>query len=122
MTGREVLMAAAGLLGESEDGMRYYEQFALVYLNQLLADCLRETNALRVRDGLDELRVPLQMQSLEQEVPGEEAMIRECFPYGFAALCICDDDREKFNWLSAEFSARLDLHCPAAQFAIEELY
>lgn len=49
-------------------------------------------------------------------------MVRECFPYGLAALFICDDDREKFNWLGAEFAARLDRHCPAAQFAVKELY
>lgn len=122
MTGRECFLAAINLLGEQEEGAAYYEAFALRALNQLLNNCLREINALRQADGLDELRVAPQLAALGDEIEADEAMVRECFPYGLAALFICDDDREKFNWLGAEFAARLDRHCPAAQFAVKELY
>lgn len=122
MTGRECFLAAINLLGEQEEGAAYYEAFALRALNQLLNNCLREINALRQADGLDELRVAPQLAALGDEMEADEAMVRECFPYGLAALFICDDDREKFNWLGAEFAARLDRHCPAAQFVVKELY
>ncbi len=122
MTGRECFLAAMNLLGEQEEGAAYYEQFACGALNQLLANCLREINALRQAAEQEELRVPQQIQALEDALEADEAMVRECFPYGLAALLICDDDREKFNWLGTEFAMRLDRHCPAAQFAVKELY
>ncbi|MBS6546414.1 MAG: hypothetical protein KH319_03445 [Butyricicoccus pullicaecorum] len=122
MTGRECFLAAMNLLGEQEEGAAYYEQFACGALNQLLANCLREINALRQAAGQEALRVPPQIQALEDALEADEAMVRECFPYGLAALLICDDDREKFNWLGTEFAMRLDRHCPAAQFAVKELY
>lgn len=122
MTGKECFLAAMNLLGEQEEGAAYYKAFALGALNQLLNNCLREINALRQVDGQDTLRVAPQIAALEDTIEADEAMVRECFPYGLAALFICDDDREKFNWLGAEFAARLDRHCPAAQFAVKELY
>ena len=115
-------MAAMNLLSEQEEGAAYYETFALGAINQLLANCLREINALRRADGQEELRTAPQLTALEDQIEAEEAMVRECFPYGLAALLICDEDHDKFNWLGAEFAARLDLHCPAAQFAVKELY
>lgn len=122
MTGRECFQAAMNLLGEREEGAAYYETFALGALNQLLANCLREINALRYAEGQEVLRVAPQLAALEDEIGAGEAMVRECFPYGLAALLVCDEDHEKFNWLGAEFAARLDLHCPAAQFLVKELY
>ena len=122
MTGRECFLAAMNLLNEQEEGAAYYEQFAPGALNQLLANCLREVNALRSADGLDELRTAPRLAALEEELGVPETMARECFPYGLAALLICDEDHDKFNWLGAEFAARLDRHCPAGQFAVKELY
>ena len=122
MTGRECFLAAMNLLNEQEEGAAYYEPFARGALNQLLANCLREINALRQADGQDALRIAPQLDSLDAPIEAGEAMVRECFPYGLAALLVCDEDHEKFNWLGAEFAARLDLHCPAAQFAVRELY
>lgn len=122
MTGRACFDAAMNLLAEQEDGAVYYQQFALGALNQLLANCLREINALRQASGQEERKTAPVLEALEGEIEGDEAMVRECFPYGLAALLICDEDHERFNWLGAEFAARLDRHCPAGQFAIKELY
>ena len=122
MTGKECFLAAMNLLSEQGEGAAYYETFALGALNQLLANCLREINALRQADEQEPLRVAPRLDALTDEIDAGEAMVRECFPYGLAALLICDEDHEKFNWLGAEFAARLDMHCPAAQFAIKELY
>lgn len=122
MTGKECFDAAINLLAEQEAGAGYYRQFALGALNQLLANCLREINALRQANGHEVRKIPARLGALEEEIEADEAMVRECFPYGLAALLICDEDHERFNWLGAEFAARLDRHCPAAQFAIQELY
>lgn len=122
MTGKECFLAAMNLLGEQEEGAAYYETFALGALRQLMNNCLREINALRQADGKEELRIAPQPGALEDALDADEAMVRECFPYGLAALLVCDEDHEKFNWLGSEFAARLDRHCPAAQFLVKELY
>ena len=122
MTGNECFAAAMNLLNEQEEGYHYYQQFALGCLNQLLANCLREINALRTAQQMEPLRIPPKLDLLDAEIPADEAMLRECFPYGLAALLICDEDKNRFNWLGSEFAARLDYHCPASQFAIKELY
>ena len=51
MTGTACFQAALGLLGETPDSGIYYEQFALGALNQLLANSLREINAVRAAQG-----------------------------------------------------------------------
>lgn len=122
MTGKECFDAALNLLAEQEAGAGYYQQFALGALNQLLANCLREINALRQVDGRAPSKTPPRMAAMDEEIQADEAMVRECFPYGLAALLICDEDHERFNWLGAEFAARLDRHCPAVQFAVQEIY
>ena len=122
MTGKECFDAAMNLLTEQEAGAGYYLQFALGALNQLLANCLREINALREADGQAVLKAPPRLERMEDALDADAAMVAECFPYGLAALLICDEDRERFNWLGAEFAARLDRHCPASQFAVKELY
>lgn len=111
MTGKECFLAAMNLLGEQEEGAAYYETFALGALRQLMNNCLREINALRQADGKEELRIAPQPGALEDALDADEAMVRECFPYGLAALLVCDEDHEKFNWLGQRVrrAARLPL-------------
>lgn len=120
MTGRECFQAALNLLGEREEDAAYYEQFAPGAINQLLADCLRENNAQRQSRGLEPLAAAPRLTALDEELEIDEAAARECFPYGLAALLVCDDDREKFNWLSTEFAARMQYHCPAVQTEVKD--
>lgn len=122
MTGSECYQAALTLLAETAESAGYYDGFAVGGLNQLLANCRWEIRALCERDGLPPPAGPLRIDGLEEALPADDAMVRECFPYGLAALLICDDDKAKFNWCASEFAERLSRHCPASLTPIEEMY
>lgn len=121
MTGSACYQAALALLGETTDSALYYEQFAVPSLNQLLANCLREINAKRDVDGLPAFAAPPRIATLNEELPADDALAAECFPYGLAALLTCDDDKDKFNWAGSEFATRLLSHCPAMETAVQEM-
>lgn len=122
MTGTECYQAALALLAETTDSAGYYDKFALYGMNQLLANCFRENNALREQAALEPFSQPPRMEHISEEIPADEAMAAECFPYGLAALLVCEDDKAKFNWCAAEFSERLARHCPASLLPIGEMY
>ena len=121
MTGLECFRAALNLLSETPESGAYYEQFALGALNQLLVNSLREINAERRANNEDELLVPPRISALGEELPAAEWLVRECFPYGLAALLVADDDKAKFNWAANEYTDRLLLHCPAPFTGIQEM-
>lgn len=121
MTGLECFRAALNLLSETPESGAYYEQFALGALNQLLVNSLREINAERRANNEDELLVPPRISTLGDELPAAEWLVRECFPYGLAALLVADDDKAKFNWAANEYTDRLLLHCPAQFTGIQEM-
>ena len=95
MTGTECYHAALNLLGETPNTGVYYEQFALGALNQLLANSLREINAQRTAQHEPELTVPPRLSALDEELPADDCLAAECFPYGLAALLVADDDKAK---------------------------
>ena len=117
----ECFHAALGLLSETPDSGAYYLTFALGALNQLLAGSLCEINATRAARNEEPFAIPPRLAALEEEIPAEEWLARECFPYGLAALLIADDDKAKFNWASSEYAERLLRHCPAQFTAIQEM-
>lgn len=121
MTGLECFRAALNLLSETPESGAYYEQFALGALNQLLVNSLREINAERRANNEDELLVPPCISALGDKLPAAEWLVRECFPYGLAALLVADDDKAKFNWAANEYTDRLLLHCPAQFTGIQEM-
>lgn len=121
MTGTECFRAALTLLSETPESGVYYEQFALGALNQLLVNSLHEINAERLFSGEAALAVPPRLSSLSDELPAADWLVRECFPYGLAALLVADDDKAKFNWAANEYTDRLLRHCPAQFTAIQEM-
>ncbi len=121
MTGKECYEAALALLGETTDSAGYYDKFALFHLNQVLANCRRELSALSTAAGGPEIAAPPRLSALPDALPAPEALARECFPYGLAALLVCDDDKLKFNWCAAEFADRLQRYCPASLVPMEEM-
>ena len=121
MTGTECFHAALNLLSETPNTGVYYEQFALRALNQLLANSLREINAARAQAGETPFDAPPQLDALTGEIPADDWLARECFPYGLAALLVADDDKAKFNWATTEYAERLLRHCPAQFTAVQEM-
>ena len=121
MTGTECYHAALNLLSETPNTGVYYEQFALGALNQLLTNSLREINALREAQQEAPLAVPPRLTALEEDIPADDWLVSECFPYGLAALLVADDDKAKFNWAASEYAERLLCHCPAQLTAVQEM-
>ena len=121
MTGTECYHAALNLLSETPNTGVYYEQFALGALNQLLTNSLREINALREAQQEAPLTVPPRLNALEEEIPADDHLVSECFPYGLAALLVADDDKAKFNWAASEYAERLLCHCAAQLAAVQEM-
>ncbi|MDO5141506.1 MAG: hypothetical protein Q4D31_00625 [Eubacteriales bacterium] len=121
MTGTACFRAALNLLSETPDSGAYYQAFALGALNQLLTNSLREINADRVAHGQTPHAVPPQLDALDDPIPADDWLVRECFPYGLAALLVADDDKAKFNWAATEYTDRLLRHCPAELTGIQEM-
>ena len=121
MTGTECYHAALNLLSETPNTGVYYEEFALGPLTQLLTNSLREINALREAQQEAPLTVPPRLNALEEDIPADDWLVSECFPYGLAALLVADDDKAKFNWAASEYAERLLCHCPAQLTAVQEM-
>lgn len=121
MTGRELYARAVALLGQNEQDVEYYEEIALELINQLLADYLWEHNALCYAAGRgDYYPCAPELLELEDEIPYEERMVRECFPYGLAAMLVADEDREEYNRMMDALEKRMAYYQPCYETRIRE--
>lgn len=112
MTGREVYQRAVALLGQEERDVAYFQPLALACLNQMLADCLGEQNALCEVQRRHGFVTAPELLTLEDEIPYAERMVGECFPYGLAAMLIAGEDRREYNRLIQEYEERLNKYRP----------
>ena len=120
MTGTELYTRAIALLGLRESEVKYYEELALECLNQLLDDHLWEQNALCAAKGVDGLTTAPEMSALTQNIPYEENMVRECFPYGLAAMLVAEEDHEEYNRMNEEMERRIAYYSPCYEIALQE--
>ncbi|MGN1014443.1 MAG: hypothetical protein ACI4PM_03685 [Butyricicoccus sp.] len=120
MTGEQLYTRAIALLGLRESEVLYYRELAVECLNQLLDDHLWENNALCAAKGEDGWTVAPTVSALGQEIPYEEAMVRECFPYGLAALLIAEEDHEEYNRMNEEMERRMAYYSPCYVTDLEE--
>ncbi|MDO5783822.1 MAG: hypothetical protein Q4P20_02025 [Eubacteriales bacterium] len=124
MTGKQLYEQAVVLLGMETEQVVYLEPLVLGCINQMLNDRLYEQNALQRAQGGDVqhmLATAPALESLEDEVPYEEMFVRECFPYGLAALLVAEDDRTMFNWLMSEYERRAAYYAPCTLTDMQEM-
>lgn len=121
MTGNDLYLRAVNLLGEDVAKSDFYKTFAPGCLNQLMINALREQNSMLVSRGLEPLACAPAVKTLEEEIPFDQGLAWECFPYGLAALLVAEDDKNKFNWLIFEFENRLKAYNKAEFTAIGEM-
>ncbi len=114
MTGRQLYEQAVVLLGLEPEQAAYLETFVSGCINQLLSDRMYEQNALRRSQdtGARMLTAAPALDSLEDEIPYEEMLVRECFPYGLAALLVAEEDHTMFNWMMSEYERRAAYYAP----------
>ncbi len=115
MTGRELYRRAVALLGQDVRDVTHYEGIALEAVNQLLADYLWEQNALCEVYHRKGFVNPPELLSLDDAVPYQERMVRECFPYGLAALLVADEDREEYNRMMDCLEKRMESYRPCCE-------
>ncbi len=118
MTGRELYNQAIVLLGIDTEDVGYLEELATDCINQLLCDRLYEHNALLRQQVQQPDSAAPRIGELDEEVPYQEMLVRECFPYGLAALLIAEDDRTMFNWLNSEYERRAAFYAPCEETSL----
>ena len=116
MTANACYTSALALLGEKENN--YYRQFAPALMNRILCETLPQQNALAANNGQKPSTIAPQIMGLSEELQVPEALAQICFPYRLAALLVNDDDKQKYNWLNAEFYEKLALYSPAEMTSI----
>lgn len=121
MTGRQLYEQALTLLGMEQDHAAYFEEMAMGCMNQLLCDRLYEHNALERAQGGETLLTAPELESLEDTIPYNEMLVRECFPYGLAALLTAEDDHTMFNWMKSEYETRAAYYAPCTLTQLREM-
>ena len=97
--------SALALLSEEKQRVKDYPKFKIALTNQVLAECFDTNNTLRKIEGLEIIpknEMPY-VQSETDTIPYDIRLIRECMPYGLAALLVMDDDKEKCAVFSNQF-------------------
>ena len=97
--------AALALLSEDKQRVKDYPKFKIALTNQIIAECFEINNILRKIDGLEEFskeNIPY-MEAETDVIPYDIGLLRECMPYGLAALLVMDDDKEKCSVFSSQF-------------------
>ena len=97
--------SALALLSEEKQRVKDYPKFKIALTNQVLAECFDTNNTLRKIEGLEIIpknEMPY-VQSETDIIPYDIRLIRECMPYGLAALLVMDDDKEKCAVFSNQF-------------------
>lgn len=122
MTGTEIYERAIALLGLSCKDVSYYKEMAVECLNQMLANTLWQQNALMNAAGGEQFSIAPRMTELDEDIPYEENMVCECYPYGLAALLIAEEDHEEYNRMSYEYELHRQLFMPCYETDIEEAY
>ena len=88
MTGKEVLKLSLNLLFEETDE---YNSAAVSFLNLLIPELFVTEQQIRKAKGLEELSAVPYIESLEDEIPYNEELVRAALPFGLAAHITFDD-------------------------------
>ena len=112
MTGKQLYEQSLSLLGLELEDVSWMESHAVGCINQMLSDHLYEQRTLCYAHGVPAPVIAPTLSSLEEEIPYDEMFVRECFPYGLAALLVAEDDHTMFNWMMSEYERRVTYYAP----------
>lgn len=107
MTGEQLLKRAAALISETDT--EDYKEIALIQINILLDETWKQNNRMRKAAGKDEMTARVDLESLGEEIPWEEELVRSALPWGLAAkLFFEEDDNARLSMFNEEFANRLN--------------
>ena len=92
------------IMGERQDSTDIYEDMYLGVINTVLIDCLGIENAIRKRDGVEEL--PVHIYEDDEPIPYDEELLYNCAVYGVASRLFVDeagDESNKFIFLENNY-------------------
>lgn len=84
MTGKDLYILASSTLYEGDGEDLDSKKFSVPFLNILLQEALPVENGLREAEGAEKLGQAPLLQSLEEDIPYHDRLLRVAIPYGLA--------------------------------------
>lgn len=84
MTGKALYILASSTLYEGENEDLDSKKFSVPFLNILLQEALNVENSIREAEGAELLGQAPLLQSLDDDIPYHDEVVRVAFPYGLA--------------------------------------
>ena len=122
-TAQDVVDIALGLMNDQKANAGGYSEFYLPILNTVLSECKDAENALRYRDGLEELQEAPYLESLGDIIPYRAELVRNVLPYGLGMfLFLGDDENVKATFFSSKYDEGKSKYSPAVYVETGDVY
>jgi hypothetical protein len=122
-TAHDVVDITLGLMNDQKANSGGYSEFYLPVLNTVLSECKDAENALRYRDGMEELQDAPYLKSLTEVIPYHAELVRNVLPYGLGMfLFLGDDENVKATFFSSKYDEGKGKYSPAVYVETEDVY
>ena len=112
-----------GIIGDQKSNSEGYKENFIPMMNTVLSECLGNENALRVRDGMEELTEAPNLTEWAAVVPYHAELIRNVLPYGIGMfLHLADDENVKATFFSSKYDDNRNKFTPALYVETEAVF
>lgn len=112
-----------GIMGDQKSNSEGYKENFIPMMNTVLSECLGNENALRVRDGMEELTEAPNLTEWAAVVPYHAELIRNVLPYGIGMfLHLADDENVKATFFSSKYDDNRNKFTPALYVETEAVF
>ena len=110
MTAQKIYELASSFLYEIDDEDADSKRFAVGFLNILLMETFPCENSIREFRGLEPLKEPSMISSLDEDIPYQPELTRVALPYGLASWYFQEgmDNFQAENYRSKYLAAVMD--------------
>lgn len=110
MTAQKIYELASSFLYETDDEDADSKKFAVGFLNILLVETFPCENSIREFRGLEPLKEPPMISSLDEDIPYQPELTRVALPYGLASWYFQEgmDNFQAENYRSKYLAAVMD--------------
>ncbi|MBP3342306.1 MAG: hypothetical protein J6K99_07250 [Peptococcaceae bacterium] len=122
-TVQQLFNITIGVMGDQISNSTGYKENFLPILNTVLSECLDNENALRQRDGLEELTEAPYMEAWDTVIPYHTELVRNVLPYGIGMfLFLGDDENVKATFFSSKYDEHRNKFTPALYVETEAVF
>lgn len=112
-----------GIMGDQKSNSEGYKENFIPMMNTVLSECLGNENALRVRDGMEELTEAPNLKEWAAVVPYHAELIRNVLPYGIGMfLHLADDENVKATFFSSKYDDNRNKFTPVLYVETEAVF